>query len=365
MNQMKTMKIETHKLNTVLDHIRPIIGRKATIPALSCVRLSCAGGFLKIEATDLDQQQSESIECDGKLEPCCVNFNSLAMALAGESTELQYKPGHIIVKSSIGMTDLETLGGDEFPPEMKCGSMKKYGVNCDDIATTIKQVVWAASDEVARYQLQSFHITGTAKMLTVESTNGRNLAVVNRPAISAEFEMLVSDSFSPMLCAALCRPGSVLSIGENHVRVDYEGGAYAAKQVDAKYPNTANLIGEKTDVLGEAPTAALQEIFTKLRFYMEPQKTIAAQCEFSKSGIDILMPGRNCLLEFHVPGKFKEYQCRLIVDSFLNCVKNCPGETVKILRGTELRKIVLESGGVSIHSMEAKEGGPQPESEKK
>lgn len=346
------MKIETSKLSAALDHIRPIIGRRMTLPILSCVRLSCGSGVLKIEATDLDQYQCEQIDCADPITACCVSYSSLCMALAGESVEIEQQLGRIIVKSSLGSAELETLDNKEWPSEMKCVQPKKHGVNCADIAAAIKGVQWSASVEVARYVLQSVHVIGTAKKITVEATDGRTLAIMESAAISSEFEMLPPSELCGNLCSALCRSGSVLTICENHIRVDYDSGYYVAKQVEGKFPNTGHLLTEKTEVLGTAPVELLKEIFSKLHFYLDPKKTAWANCEFLPKGISIKMPGRDCTMDFIVPGKFKAHTAKIGVVSFLNCIKNCHSDEVKIMRGTGMRKIVLDAGNLQIHSME-------------
>lgn len=347
------MKIETKKLLAALEHLKPIIGRKQSLPILHCVRLTASGGWLKIDATDSDQQQSEQIECDASLSPRCVNCAALLMSLAGEWVDIEPNTTSITIISSLGKTELETLSGNEFPAEMKCESLQKQGVNCQDVATGIKQVVWAASTEIARYQLQSAHVYATAKSLVVESTDGRNAAILTRMAISSAFEMLAPSELCSTLCAVLMRDGAVLSVSEQHIQVNFDGGAYSCKQIEGKFPSTAALLSEKQTAIGEAKVSELRESFSRLSFYKDPLKQISANTEFSADGMTIKMAGKNCTLDFLIPGKFKSHSCKLMVDSFLNCIKNTPGDVVKISRAAENRCIILRSGDLEIHTMEA------------
>lgn len=347
------MKIETKKLLTALENLRPIIGRKQTLAILSCVRLSASGGYLKIEATDLDQYQFEQVECASDFSARCVNCAAFLMSIAGDSVDIELNTTSMTIVSILGETELETLSHEEFPAEMKCDSIQKHGVNCQDIATGIKRVVWAASGEVARYALQSAHICGTPKSLVIQSTDGRNMAVFTMASISSVFEMLAPAEISSTLCAALMRDGAVLSSGEKHIRVDFDGGMYSCKQIDGKFPSTAVILSSKQSAVGDAKVSELRDSFSRLCFYKDPQKQISANVEFSGEGMSIKMAGKNCVLDFLIAGKFKSHTCKIMVDAFLNCIKNTPGDVVKISRAAENRCIILRSGDLEIHTMEA------------
>lgn len=352
------MKIETKILSAALGHLSSVVGHGARmLPILTCVRLSAANGTLTIDATGLAQSQTESVEADGLLEPCCVDYKALVMALAGVAVDITQTKGNLLVKSYLGTAEISTLDAEEFHADAEFKNMVKQGVNCQDLAAAIKSVDWCAAkpNQIDRPSLQAVHVLGAAKSITVEATNGRNLAATVRPAISSAFELLIPDGSCRNLCAAMERAGAVLSTGEYRARVDYEGGHYAAKQIDGRYPNTAAIVGGAKEELGTTKSAALLEAFQKLAFYMNPAKTEAVDAEFFVTGISLKMPGRASSLDFNIEGVFKEYKCWLNVGSFLDAMNNLKGDTVKISRNAAMNTIVLDSGDLSVHMTEVRD----------
>lgn len=351
------MKIETKKLAAALSNLQPVVGHKrGMLPILSCVQISAVNGLLTIDATDMDQSQTETLEVEGDITRCCIDYKNLLMSLAGESVELTQVKGQLLIKSYLGTTQIATLE-DDHPSEMKCGKLTKQGVNCADLANDIKAVDWCAAkpNQIDRPVLQAVHIAGTAKLMTVEATNGRNLAATVRPAISSAFEVLIPDGSCRNLCAAMERNGAVLSTGDNHVRVDFEGGHYEAKQIEGKFPNTAAIVGGTREELGSASVSALLEAFGKLNFYIDPNKGGAVNAEFFVTGLSLKMPGRGSALDFNIAGVFKEYACRLNVESFLEASKAFKCETVKISRNAAVNTIVLDCSDLSVHMTEVRD----------
>lgn len=350
------MKIQTKLLAAALDHLRPVVAHKQNLlPILSCVRMSSANGSLTIEATDQDQYQCETMAHDEPFDAVCVDFKMFSMALAGESVEITQEGRNLFVKSYLGPVKLATLDAIEFPEQLKPGKLTKQGIECRDLATAISGVEWAAPVNCDRPILQSVHVLSSAKLIQVQATNGRNLACIQQAGIAATFEVLLHPALCKNLCAAMEREGSVLSTGENGVRVDYEGGFYVCKQLEGKYPNTAAIVSGKTILLGTASNAALLDAFTKLNFYTDPQKTNAANVDFSMTGISLTMPGRNSMSDFNIEGRFDPYKCRLNVASFLDAMQHIKGEQVKISRNEQVNTIILQSGDVSIHMTEVRE----------
>jgi DNA polymerase-3 subunit beta len=347
------MKIKTSSLTTALNHLKPVVGRKtSSLPILSCVHLSSDNNTLTIQGSDLDQHQIERVDCEGDFEPCCINFNALLNVIGGEEMTLTQNKESILFKCSYGTATIGKLDAEEFPATPKFDKPKKIGVACVDLADSIGRVTWAAFPDESRYILHSVHIRATSKMLTCEATNGRNLAVINLPSISADFEVIAPEQFSMNLSSALSRDGSVLSVSEKHIIVEHASGMYCTKQIEGVYPNTKQVVPAKPELIGEASVAELVEGFSRCNFFADPSRTPSAKLEFGKDGLDVSFSGKNSQLEISVAGSFKKQTVIMDAQSFLTCLKGLKSNTVKILMGGEI--VILESGNLSIYSTQVR-----------
>src|ERR1017187_9723130 len=160
------MNVETSKLKAALDNIRPIVGRRQTLPILSCIKLHTEQNRLHITGSNLDEFIVERIESDGEIDPVCVSFNRLGMALSGKSVFITTKGRKILVKCGEDETLISTLPADKFPPLPKFENSKTHGVACADLANAVNQVAFAGSTDPGRYILNSVLISSSAKKMT-------------------------------------------------------------------------------------------------------------------------------------------------------------------------------------------------------
>lgn len=347
------MKIQTTILKSALDKMRSLVGRKASLPILSCVKLHTERNRLHITASNLDEYMVERVECSDEIEPCCVNYQKLCNAIGGDETELKFSDGAIAVKIKSGITNLKTLLAEDFPSLPK-DELIKSSVACDELSKAVDNTAWAASTDETRFIFNAVHISASPKMLRVEATDARNLAFCEIPLMSSEFEAIVPRAFAANFSAALLRSESELSIGKNYVRVSHEWGNYFCKQLDGKYPDTAPIIRATPKFIGEAKTAELLEIVGRCDSFSDPSRTPVAMVTFSKSGAQIDFVGQDSSLAHKASGQFEPHECRLNANSFKTCLGAINSETVRIHAGGSgnFKSIVLESGNLFIHSTE-------------
>ena len=350
---MNKMKIETKALSEALNRLRPIISRRTTLPILSCVKIHAERNRLHFTVSDLDQVQVEKIECEGEFEPICVNFSALQNAVGGETTSLHCSKGVMVVSCDFGTTELDTLDAAEFPPSPKIDGLKKIGVSCEDLANAIKATLWAAHTDPSRYILQSVHIVGGAKMLHVEATNGRELAIIDQPLMSGDFETIAPSANAANLAESLTRKGAELSTNEKHIKVTHEFGSYCAKQVDGKYPNTKQVIPTKQTKIGELDVESMVGIFSRCNFFSDPARTPIAQVSFSSDGVEVEFVGRGSNLDLKSAGKFQKFTARVNAESFYRCLSSIksPKATISCdAKDDKFPFLVLQSGDLFIYT---------------
>lgn len=356
---MNNMKLKTSDITEALSRLRPIISRRTTLPILSCVKIHADRNRLHFTVSDLDQVQVEKIECEGEFEPICVNFSALQNAVGGETTSLHCSKNIMVVSCDFGTTELDTLDAAEFPPSPKIDGLKKIGVSCEDLSNAIKATLWAASDNDARYILQSVHIVGGAKMLHVEATNGRELAIIDQPLISGNFETIVPSANASGLAESLTRKGAELSTNEKHIKVTHEFGSYCSKQVDGKYPNTKQVVPAKQTKIGELDVESMAGIFSRCNFFTDPARTPIAQMSFSPDGVKVEFVGRGSNLDLKSAGKFSKFTARVNAKSFYRVLKNITGPKAAIscdAKDDKFPVLILQSGDLFIYTTQVGEG---------
>ncbi len=74
----------------------------------------------------------------------------------------------LVVTSPFGVSKIPTMEAEEFPKMPTLENAEKHGVSCADLSKMISGVLFCASEDQARYNLQSVHVESKAKKLADE-----------------------------------------------------------------------------------------------------------------------------------------------------------------------------------------------------
>lgn len=347
------MNVSTAKLKDALDNLGRILKTKVFVPLLSCIRLHAGNGSLELRASNMDEEQVERVECVGDLEPCCPMLCDLVNALGGVEMELSLDKSDLQIAFSGNLLEISTQSIKGFPEQWR-NKFTNIGVSCVDLFTGIKAVEWAASREESRYIMRSVHVVGSAQSLVCHSTTGRELAIWESPSISADFEVLVPDSFAANLRAALVRDGAVFSIAAGKVRVVHSDGSYTCKQVEGMFPSIAGIVDKEPRLIGSCVVEELVEVFARCVPYAPlPPRLPVSVVEFSKQGGSVKFTGQDSGLALRFGGSFDPHVCKLNAVSFRKCLSAFDSYDVKIYAGDH--KIILESGNLKVIQVESVE----------
>ena len=342
------MKIQTKTLTEALTRMKSIVGRKNTLPVLSSVKIDADNGGLEICGTDLDQYQTEQVECSGKLDAVCVNLNYLMASLGGESAEIKNEKDAIIVKCAFGTTKIATLEASEFPviPDFK--DAKKHGTSCPDLEKAVSAVSWAASQDQSRYNLNCVSVSSKAQKSCAVATCGRNLAVMESALIGSDFEILIPNMMTSNLCSALAREGSSIASNDKNIKVEYEGGWYSCKQVDATYPNWRTVMPATKTELGRVSREAIAELLSRCICFTAKDEARGV-FKFSKTGLLIDFIGDNSSLSHTLDGKFSDFEIALNIRSLLKIVQQIKADELTFYRGSDaLEPMRIDAGELTV-----------------
>jgi DNA polymerase III subunit beta len=185
--------VERSQLLKALGHVHRVVERRNTIPILSNVLIICAGGELKLKATDLDIEVVETIPADVAMDgattvPAHVIYDIVRKLPDGAQVSLESsgEQGQITVRSGRSRFSLQTLPETDFP-DITTGEMPHaFALPAADLKRLIDKTQFAVSTEETRYYLNGiyFHTLDVSgrPFLRAVATDGHRLARVEMPA---------------------------------------------------------------------------------------------------------------------------------------------------------------------------------------
>src|SRR5215210_5672301 len=173
--------VERAALLKALGHVHRVVEKRNTIPILANVLLRADGEGLRLRATDLDIEVTDTV-------PAHVLYDIVRKLPDGAqvSLEISGEGGQMQIRSGRSRFMLQALPESDFP-DLAAGEMPfKFSLPPADLRRLIDKTQFAISTEETRYYLNGifFHTieTGGTTMLRAVATDGHRLARVEIPA---------------------------------------------------------------------------------------------------------------------------------------------------------------------------------------
>ena len=261
--------VERAALLRSLGHVHRVVERRNTIPILSNVLLRADGEGLRLKATDLDMEVTETIPADvaepgATTVPAHVVYDIVRKLPDGAqvSLEITGEGGQMQVRSGRSRFMLQALPAGDFP-DLAAGEMKSgFDLSPADLKRLIEKTQFAISTEETRYYLNGIFLhtlqaDGETRLRAV-ATDGHRLARVEMPAPKgaadmpgiivprkavAEIQKLISDGDESV--------GIELSAAK--IRLTFGGGeggrgvVLTSKLIDGTFPDYQRVIPSGND----------------------------------------------------------------------------------------------------------------------
>src|SRR5215218_487082 len=185
--------VERVALLRALGHVHRVVERRNTIPILSNVLLRADHEGLKLKATDLDMEVTETIRADvsqagATTVPAHVIYDIVRKLPEGSQVSLETtgESGQMQLRSGRSRFMLQALAEGDFP-DLAAGEMTvSFSLPAQDLKRLIEKTQFAISTEETRYYLNgiflhTIEVEGTT-MLRAVATDGHRLARVEIPA---------------------------------------------------------------------------------------------------------------------------------------------------------------------------------------
>lgn len=248
-------------LARILSGTIKAVEARNTIPILSNILLSAAGGKLTATATDLDVQVTAStaahIETPGDATVNAALLSGIVGKLpANAEVLLALADGILTVTSGRSRFNLQSLPAGDFP-HMTAG---EFAVEFTfDIAAFTAPVAFAISNEETRYYLNGIYLHKDGDDITAVATDGHRLARNRAESAAPDFAGIIIPAKTVTL---LPKGENTVRVSANKIQIDAGDFIVTSKLIDGTYPDYQRVIptgNDKNIVVDNAAFTAAAE----------------------------------------------------------------------------------------------------------
>jgi DNA polymerase III subunit beta len=255
--------VERAALLRSLGHVHRVVERRNTIPILSNVLLRAEDGGMRLKATDLDIEVTETIAADvsqagSTTVPAYVIYDivrklpegaQVSLETAGDNGQMQLRSGRSrFLLQSLPESDFPDLAAGELP--------HRFTLPAGELKRLIDKTQFAISTEETRYYLNGIYLhtldAGGQTVLRAVATDGHRLARVELPAppgseampgiivprkAVAEIQKLVETAGD----------GVLVELSSAKVRLTLGGVVLTSKLIDGTFPDYQRVIPAGND----------------------------------------------------------------------------------------------------------------------
>lgn len=267
-------------LNAVLLAER-IVGKKESLPVLSCVLLTAEEEF-SVRATNLEAGVEARVRGDIKERgiiavPVSV-FSQTLRAIIGDKVSLKTEGGNLLVESRGTKTLIKAIPYQEFP-SLSVTEKKGVDVPRQTLLSLLQSVSYAASPSMIRPELGSVFVARRGEKLTAVATDSFRLAEKTLPAGSGEYnvEVLIPLKHALELIHVLERtPDERVTLGgdEAQLIIRAEGVEFVSRITEAQFPNYKDIIPKTFSTEATLLKSDFTEMLRKARVFSGPEQRV-------------------------------------------------------------------------------------------
>lgn len=245
-----------------LARVHRVVERRNTIPILANVLLDATDGGLRLKATDLDLEASETLpamieQAGATTVPAHMLYDIVRKLPDGAQVEVDMRADStLLVQAGRARFELQALPKSDFP-DLTAGQFSHvFQIACADLRRLIERTQFAISTEETRYYLNgifmhAIDVEGTLKLRAV-ATDGHRLAKTETAAPSGSADM-------PGIIVPRKTVGELLKLLEGHdgeasvelsdakIRVTIDDIVLTSKLIDGTFPDYARVIPQAND----------------------------------------------------------------------------------------------------------------------
>ena len=255
--------VERAALLKALGHVHRVVERRNTIPILSNVLLRADEGSLRLKATDLDIEVTETIpaeitEAGSTTVPAYMIYDIVRKLSDGAQVSLEMSPdmGQMQIRSGRSRFMLQALPESDFP-DLAAGDLPhRFTLTAADLKRLIEKTQFAISTEETRYYLNGIYLhtidAGGSIVMRAVATDGHRLARVEIPAPNGSEGMpgVIVPRKAVAEIVKLVEDGSesvTIELSPAKVRLTFDGVVLTSKLIDGTFPDNQRVIPAGND----------------------------------------------------------------------------------------------------------------------
>jgi DNA polymerase III subunit beta len=255
--------VERAALLKSLGHVHRVVERRNTIPILANVLLRAEEAGLRLKATDLDIEVTETIAADvaqggATTVPAHVIYDIVRKLPDGAQVSLETVSdgGQMQIRSGRSRFMLQALPESDFP-DLAAGEMgHRFGLPASDLKRLVEKTQFAISTEETRYYLNGifFHTieAENTTVLRAVATDGHRLARVEMPAPQGAEGMpgIIVPRKAVAEIQKLVENGSEqvqVELSSAKIRLTFDGVVLTSKLIDGTFPDYQRVIPSGND----------------------------------------------------------------------------------------------------------------------
>jgi DNA polymerase-3 subunit beta len=228
-----------------------LVGKKDTLPVLSCVRLETKSNILSITATNLDAGieihiPAKVIDTGVVAVPASI-FSQTIRAIQDDKITIKNNETTLIIQTTKGKTVINTIAHDEFPSLPKIEKTNTVTIDKQTIIEGITSVAYAAATSLIRPEFASVYFSINNNTFVCVATDSFRLAEkrTNIPDPITIPEILIPTKNALELVHVLEHTTSdmvSIAIDDGQLSVFSSNIYYISRIVDASFPHYQTII---------------------------------------------------------------------------------------------------------------------------
>lgn len=267
---MFIQKIEKEALLKPLQVVVGVVERKQTMPILSNILIEKENGKIRLTATDLEIQITNTIETD--------DDSSAAITVGGKKLQdilrilpdqskisIEVKENKAQIKSNKSRFNLQTLPAQDFPKlSNQLQNSNKITLSQNALKSLLGSIQYAMAQQDVRYYLNGVLLGVEGNKLKAVATDGHRLAynAITIEADLAKQEIIIPRKAVMELAKLLADDDSAIELefSDQQLKTSFSGIQLVTKLIEGKFPDYQRVIPDYSNHLSMNRTLVQQAL---------------------------------------------------------------------------------------------------------
>ena len=247
--------VEKHKVYDAVVLASRMIGKKESLPVLSCILLESKKNELVLRTTNLESAIEIRIPTHSDTTGICavpahILMQTIRFCRSAQIT-FTYEEARLVVASGGSKTTIHTVPHEEFPIIKKTQNKSTFSIPKNIFTQGVRSVAYAASNSTIRQEFGSVYISYKNNMVVFVATDSFRLA---EKKISVVIKDNLEDVLIPVKNAIdaaasfeeTTEENITLSIGDSQIQAVSGGVVFTSRVIDATFPDYETIIPKHT-----------------------------------------------------------------------------------------------------------------------